>query len=306
MRLPLLVPALSLLAALTACTDTPDPAPPATSTVEETSESASTSAGPAAAPAGRLETRELDDGGEARRYDVYAPPAAGTPLPVVVVLPGTGVALETLRETTQFDRLADAEDFLVVYVDAPEAGFDARLCCGGTDRDVDFVLAVLDDVEADWPLDRSRVYASGFSAGAAMSYKLAVRAPGDFAAVAPVSGGFYPDPRVDDPESAVPDQAPSVISFAGTADPDYDDIAGGVALWRLGATCDRPAATSVDGAEGVLGSVADCGASDVTFYTVEGMGHAWPGGTGDGFGDTGSGLDASGLIWAFFAVHSLR
>jgi len=52
---------------------------------------------------------------------------------------------------------------------------------------------VLAEVAATWPLDPARVYATGFSAGAAMSYKLAVRTPDVFAAIAPVSGGLFPD-----------------------------------------------------------------------------------------------------------------
>ncbi len=180
-------------------------------------------------PAGALQSFELPDAGTPRRYDVYAPPSArqGERLTAVVVMPGTNVALGSLRSTTEFDLLADTEGFLVVYVDAGVGGFDTRLCCGGTDRDVEFVESVLAEVAESWALDPKQVYATGFSAGAAMSYKLAARAPDVFAAVAPVSGGFFPDPRVPDPQDAVPASAPSVIAFAGGTDPGYRMFAPG-------------------------------------------------------------------------------
>lgn len=261
-------------------------------------------------PAGELQSFELPDAGTPRRYDVYAPPTAeaGGPRPAVVVMPGTNIALESLRSTTGFDLVADTEGFLVVYVDAGVDGFDGRLCCGGTDRDVDFVRSVLAAVDAQWPIDPDRVYATGFSAGAAMSYKLAVRAPEVFAAVAPVSGGFYPDPRADAPEAIVPAEAPSLLAVTGSADQDYADILAGVDLWRLGAGCAPETRTAVEATVGVERSVAECnGGSAVEVYTVADMGHSWPGGAGDtGFGDRASGLVATQVIWEFFATHSRR
>lgn len=269
-----------------------------------------TSTGSAAAePAGELQSFELADQGQPRRYDVYAPPGAdgGTPLPVVVVLPGSNMAPESMRTLTGLDLLADSEDFVVAYVAAGPDGLDSRLCCGGTDGDVDYIRAVVAAMSGQWAVDPGRVYATGFSAGASMAYKLAVRAPDLFAAVAPVSGGFYPDPVSDTPESVVPAAAPAVITFTGDEDPDFDDILAGVDLWRLGAGCAAPADSEVEGPQGVARSVADCSdAGPVELYTVTGMGHSWPGGTdGESFADGESGLLASELIWEFFVAHPL-
>lgn len=54
-----------------------------------------------------------------------------------------------------------------------------------------FMNEVLDDAVEKFNLDRSRVLLSGFSAGAFMTSYLACRAPNDFTAFAPVSGGFW-------------------------------------------------------------------------------------------------------------------
>lgn len=302
-RLALSIAALFLLAACSGG----DPSAP-TNRPSASSSAAASSSIDLPAPLGTLTSFEVDDGGSPRRYDVYAPPDAdpGEPLPTVVVLPGTNVALESLRATTEFDLLADTEGFLVVYVDAGVDGFDGRLCCGGTDRDVEFVRSVLAAVDEQWPVDPRRVYATGFSAGAAMSYKLAVRAPDVFAAIAPVSGGFFPDPRVAAPEAVVPAGALSVVAFAGTADSGFADYVGGVQLWRRGADCAPATEAEVDSVVGVQRSVAQCaGGSAVELYTVTDMGHSWPGGAGEvGFGDRASGLRATQVIWDFFATHS--
>ena len=147
---------------------------------------------------------------------------------------------------TRFDAVADDAGFLVVYVDSHDGTYDTRLCCKDTDRDVTFVQSVLAAVGERWPVDPKRVYAAWLSIGAAMTYKLAVRSPGTFAAVAPVSGGFFPDPAVPDPAAAVSSPPPSVITFLGGTDSSYQDFTDGVDLWRRGAGCGEPSQTSVD------------------------------------------------------------
>ncbi|SDZ28531.1 polyhydroxybutyrate depolymerase [Jannaschia faecimaris] len=56
--------------------------------------------------------------------------------------------------------------------------------------DVAFTLAVLDDVAARLPLDRSRVFASGFSAGGSMAWLLACEAGEHLAGMVSVAGAL--------------------------------------------------------------------------------------------------------------------
>ena len=59
-----------------------------------------------------------------------------------------------------------------------------------------FVLEVLKDAETRFHIDRSRVLLTGFSIGGSLTWYLACRAPNEFAAFAPVSGGFWvPQPE---------------------------------------------------------------------------------------------------------------
>lgn len=57
--------------------------------------------------------------------------------------------------------------------------------------DVAFALAVLDDVEARFPIDRRFVWATGFSQGGSMTWWLACAAGRRFRAFAPFAGAFW-------------------------------------------------------------------------------------------------------------------
>lgn len=54
-----------------------------------------------------------------------------------------------------------------------------------------FVREMLVDAVPRFHLDRARVLVSGFSIGGSLTWYLACRAPGEFAAFAPVAGGFW-------------------------------------------------------------------------------------------------------------------
>ncbi len=56
-----------------------------------------------------------------------------------------------------------------------------------------YTRAVLDDVKQRWPIDESRVLASGFSRGASMVWNLACYGGDLFTGFAPIAGGFWND-----------------------------------------------------------------------------------------------------------------
>ena len=121
---------------------------------------------------------------------------------------------------------ADADGFIVAYPQGliPEgSGFDWNVpgepLIGGTPvpkdapNDVAFLTALVGVLEQRYCIDRTRVYATGFSGGARTASQLpACDASGVFAAVAAVSGLQRPSP--------CPTGRPvPIIAFHGTADP---------------------------------------------------------------------------------------
>jgi polyhydroxybutyrate depolymerase len=103
-----------------------------------------------------------------------------------------------------------------------------------------FIDAVLDDVEARFPVDTRRLWASGFSIGASMVWYAACFLGGRFAAFAPIAGDFW-EPL---PENC-PSGPASIRQVHGLADETFPiggrvveeryrqgDLWQGLALWR--------------------------------------------------------------------------
>lgn len=239
--------------------------------------------------------------GKQRTYTVHAPPGYTTakPLPLVVVMhpyPADGAYAAQL---TGFDAKADAEGFLVAYPDGVDQGYNALICCGGED-DVGFIGAMTKRLVDTWKADPRRIYATGISNGGDMSFKLAVELPGTLAAIAPVSGGYVGAPAQD--ATYLPKAPVSVATFVGGHDKYAGEFEKGIKSWseRLGCKAGRP--------EKVTGTTtrtrAKCrDASEVVAYRLPDMGHNWPGSKDLTMGETATGVNATDLIWEFFAAH---
>lgn len=110
--------------------------------------------------------------------------------------------------------------------------------------DVAFTRAILADLAKRMPIDRRRVYATGFSNGAMMVYRLACEAPDLVAAIAPVSGAMshscQPTIRVpvvhfhatNDPVVPYEGNRPSSVSGAV-----YQGVVQGLAKWLAPNAC---------------------------------------------------------------------
>jgi poly(3-hydroxybutyrate) depolymerase len=208
-----------------------------------------------------------------------------------------------MQRLTGLDATADRERFLVAYPDGLDGQWNALLCCNPTD-DVGFIRRMVDLLERRWRVDPDRVYATGASNGAAMSYRLAAALPGVLAAIGPVSGAV-PNPDVSEgfPRSPV-----SLVAFHGRQDTVFDAPDEGVAAWRRHAGC-RPPLRAAHGNSGtVTRSATSCrDGSDVVVYELAEMGHAWPGATGDNrMAAPDAPISASELLWEFFRRHPRR
>lgn len=92
--------------------------------------------------------------------------------------------------------------------------------------DVAFTAALIDEVSARYPIDPKRVYATGFSNGAQMSYRLALELSERIAAIATMSGGRLA-------EGSRPTHPVALIHFHGTADGFYP-LEGGLGPHSVG------------------------------------------------------------------------
>lgn len=151
---------------------------------------------------GAEETLEIDVEGATRSAVVYIPegiPSNDT-LPLLLVFHGSSWNGRIMQQTTGFSELAEQERFIVVYPNGSGPSnilsWNAEFCCSfALERNVNdlaFLDLLLDELLSRYPVDASRVYATGFSNGGMFTYILALKRPERFAAVAVVSGAMYP------------------------------------------------------------------------------------------------------------------
>ncbi len=80
----------------------------------------------------------------------------------------------------KFEALADTANFVVVYPEGENSSWDI-----GGNKDVNFIVAIIDSMYNRYQIDRNRVYATGFSMGGMMSWHLSCKIPDKIAAIVP-------------------------------------------------------------------------------------------------------------------------
>jgi polyhydroxybutyrate depolymerase len=102
-------------------------------------------------------------------------------MPLVIALHGRGTTGQSMVLLTRrgFNKLADKDGFIIVYPDGIELNWnDGRMDEEANDRahrenidDVGFISALIDTMIIDYNIDPKRVYITGISNGAIMSYR---------------------------------------------------------------------------------------------------------------------------------------
>ncbi len=167
----------------------------------------------------------VESGGVRRDFYVHVPEnlKGKEDLPVVLVLHGGGGSAENARRQTGMDEVADKSGFIAVYPEGTSAPLIDKMrtwntgpCCGYAARKkingVAFISGVIDELIKLYKIDTNRVYATGHSNGAMMSYRLACELSQRIAAIAPNAGQRLMDECK--PERPVP-----VLHIHGTKDP---------------------------------------------------------------------------------------
>lgn len=262
--------------------------------------------------------------GEKREYLLYVPRSydRSRPTALVISMHGAGLWGAAQRETSRWNDLADTKGFIVVYPSGI-GGKGVRVWRAepgsGLTKDVRFISELIDTLAASYNIDSTRIYANGLSNGGGMSFALSctlsdrIAAVGMVAAAQTLPWSWCTDHR------AVP-----MIAFHGTDDPDVPYNGGGswisrrafpstpkwAANWARRNRCAAKPIDSTVARDVARRTYSDC-ADDaaVVLYTVRGGGHTWPGGTPlpEWFvGRTTRSINATSLMWAFFADHPLR
>jgi polyhydroxybutyrate depolymerase len=210
----------------------------------------------------------------------------------VVALSGCPSTGDQMATITRLDDQATAGGFAIVYPDPVQGCWNAGFCCGVAD-DVGFISRLVDRLSAEIRVDKSKVFAAGFSAGAAMAYRVACELSDRFTAIASSAGQLAL-------QGCHPARPVSILEMHGTADTvtAYAKGADAVQQWVAFDGCAGEATQSGSGVT-KTSTWSNCrGGTVVRFDTVEGGHHTWFGSTLDSVpGEP----NANAVIWDFFS-----
>jgi polyhydroxybutyrate depolymerase len=271
----------------------------------------------ASTPSG-TQSATLEFGGRTRTYLLHVPPGydAKAPAPLVFVLHGATESADNVEKLSGMSAKADQEHFIAVYPygtgrlsEVPT--WNAGNCCGYAIQnkvdDIGYFRALIEKIEGQYSINRKRIYFTGISNGAMMSYRVACEMAGEVAAIAPVEGALNVECH--------PSAPVSVLIFHGTADRlvPFDggstpfqiggrrtdaSVADAVNFWVKRDACSAAPAHE-ETAEVRVDKYSGCqDGSAVQLYAIEGGHHMWP-----GVAISGNSVPATDLIWTFFAAH---
>lgn len=279
---------------------------------------------------------DLTADGWLRRCLVHVPLVATSQARALVLfLHGAGGNADWAATETGWPALADQEGFLAAFPEAlpPNPHKPARFLSNppvwsddsprSSRRqppidDVAFIQRLLDHLQTEFPVDAQRICLSGFSNGAAMTFRLAAELSGRFAAVGPVAGHCW----VRDPR---PTRPMPTLYLIGTEDPlvpleggmirspwrwteTRPPVSESLTRWARALGC-SPAPWLLSDENGVEKIVYDPGpaAAELQAWFISGLGHHWPGGKGQMnprlAGRPSNRVDGCAVLWEFFRKH---
>jgi len=262
-----------------------------------------------------------------RNYKLYVPSRfKGEALPLVVMLHGCNQSPDDFAAGTRMNERAEQQMFLVAYP-AQTASANPSRCWNwfnGRDQQRDLgepslIAGLTRRVMEEFPVEPGRVYVAGLSAGGAAAAIMGATYPDLYAAIGVHSGlacgaardissafaamrdGGY---RTDASSARTRTTVPTIV-FHGDRDTVVSPVNGDQVIAQ--ATPDSGLVTTVDRGAGYTRTIqADrTGRSVLEHWTLEGVGHAWSGGSPTGSYTDPRGPDASAEMIRFFLQHTV-
>jgi len=254
-----------------------------------------------------------------RTWVVYLPQnyQSGDSFPLLIALHGLTQNGQSMMTFTGFNAIADTGNFIVVYPDGVNNSWNVGFVGGSTADDVGFLSALIDTLHQDYTINLNRVYATGFSNGGFLSYRLACELGDRIAAIAPVAGTMTTDsytacaPSRNMPVLHIHGTNDFVVSYnGGFGNKSVDQVLG---LWNNYNNCPANAVVIdlpdlvAEGSTVKQFTWSPCDEStEVKLLKVINGGHTWPGSVGvTGAGNTNRDISASGEIWKFVSRFTL-
>ncbi len=262
--------------------------------------------------------------------------SSSKPYPLVMAIHGAFSSATEFEKVSGFSTLADDEGFIVVYPNGIGIfGFlrhwNAGYCCAyaaeSQNDDVGYLKLILDSLMEKLPIDRNRIFLSGFSNGGMMAYRFAAEFPEYVAAIAAVSTTI--GSKNVDAEKEWKLQKPkipvSVLIAHGLADESIPYIGGlrpgsskaiafhavdqSVEFWLKTNRCNQNAVfrSQVNNMVEVKTWTECSDGSLVKLYSIQEWNHRWPGIHHTGKLPVDNQLnkfDLTKIIWDFFQIQT--
>ncbi len=153
------------------------------------------------------------------------------PIPLLIACHGGSGNAKQFKESSDYDRLAEQYNFIVVYPDGMSVNrvlpnmrvWNSGYIKAGVElgiNDVEFISTLIQNLIARYKIDASRVYMTGHSNGAMMTYRMGGERADLFAAIAPTAGSIGGNMTPDSPRYIIPtpSRALNVIHIHGYLD----------------------------------------------------------------------------------------
>ena len=274
-----------------------------------------------------------------RSYRIHVPPSydGSNPMPLVVVLHGFPDNAHDIQ-SIGMNAEADKEGFIVVYPNGHTYSLRWALMnvryagtwgfffnCWDFDNvdDVGFIRTVIEKLQTSLIINSSRIYITGLSGGAFMTYRLGAELSNILAAIAPVAGtigGIWMDKNgnelpfyiIPEPEHPLPviifnGMNDSIVLYNGgksSSGDTYLSVNESVAFWVEHNQCDPTPQIEISENGNIIKKTFANGSegSEVVFYTVVDGVHGWFGAP-DWPYEYPCEISATELIWEFFEAH---
>lgn len=267
---------------------------------------------------------DLSAGGRTRSYTVFRPASLTrtSAAPLVLVLHGGFGTGAQAKKSYGWNELADSKGFVVAYPDGVRRSWNAGGgCCGNgySDNvdDVGFLTALITQLIKQENIDPHRIYLTGISNGAAMSYRYACEGTVPIAAIASISGTM--------PGGCTKPRPTSVLEIHGLQDRNipfdggqgtkgvtkiiWPSVQSSLDAFRRAGDCKAAGGET----RGVVATDNDHCAQgrDIRLITIADAGHQWPGASANrplarlllDLDPPSTALNATDVAWAFFREH---
>lgn len=265
-----------------------------------------------------------------RSYILYIPSSYSDSraVPLLISMHGFTESASYQNSLANFRPIADTANFIIAMPEGqpnPQmygfVGWNIFPISSGVD-DLGFLEALIDTLSKRYSIDQNRIYLTGHSAGAIMSYEMACAKSNRIAAIAPVNGFMFP-PHVS---SCRPTHPVPVMEIHGTSDPvrSWDGVGPVTRAVHMDSlinhwvrvngcspvpridTLPNTITTDNSWVQHFTYSGGLAGSS-VELYKVINGGHTWPGSSvNEPYGNTNKDFNACAVIWKFLSKYRLN